>query len=424
MSSFVDEVRVNARGGDGGGGMASFERTKLKPRGNPNGGNGGSGGSVVLVSDSSVPSLAPFARTRSYRAEPGGRGGPNNRHGADGPDLVMRVPVGTIVRDTSSAEMLADLARPDVSFVAARGGRGGRGHTSLKSSQDRIPNYAERGEPGEEASLILELRLVADVGFVGPPNAGKSTLLTAISRANREIADYPFTTIDPGLGVVEVGERRFVAADLPGLIEGASEGRGLGLRFLRHATRCRVLAVVVDAAGDDPAAELEAVAGEIDAFDPDLRERMRIVVANKIDIEGARVDGVASWARENDAECVAVSAMHGTNVDRLIAVLDTRVRESYENEPEAETFAVLRPVLPDRVVVTREGGGFRVRSERVERLVAQTPLDNARATRRLQKRLRAMGVEAALAREGAQEGDDVYIGNRTFEFYPEDAPRA
>jgi len=420
MSSFVDEVRIAVRGGDGGGGMASFERTKLKPRGNPNGGNGGSGGSVLLVSDDSVPSLAPFARTRTYRADGGGKGGPNNRHGADGPDLVLRVPVGTIVRDAKTGETLADLARANVEFVAARGGRGGRGNTSLKSSLDRIPNYAERGEPGGEASLVLELRLVADVGFVGPPNAGKSTLLGAISRAHPAVADYPFTTIDPGLGVVEVSERRFVAADLPGLIEGASEGRGLGLRFLRHATRCRVLAGVVDAAGDDPAAELDAVAAEIAAFDPALRGRLRLVVANKIDLEGADADAVGVWARAHDAECIAVSAMHGTNVDELVRVLDERVAESHANEPEPETFAVLRPVTPDRVVVTREGGGFRVRSERVERLVAQTALDNPRATRRLQQRLRAMGVESALTREGAREGDDVFIGDRTFEFFPEE----
>jgi GTP-binding protein len=424
MSSFVDEVAVRVRGGDGGAGMSSFERTKLKPRGNPNGGNGGAGGSVVLVSDSSVPSLAPLQRTRFYRAEAGGRGGPNNRHGADGTDLELRVPVGTIVKDADSGEMLADLARTEVSYVVARGGRGGRGNASLKSSEDRIPNYSERGEPGQEASLLLELRLVADVGFVGPPNAGKSTLLTAISRANREIADYPFTTIDPGLGVVEISEKRFVAADLPGLIEGASEGRGLGLRFLRHATRCRVLAAVVDAAGDDPPGELEAVAAEIEAFDPALRDRLRVVVANKIDLDGADADAVAVWARATDADCVAVSAMHGTNVDELVALLARLIEDSYENEPEPETFAVLRPVAPDRVVVTKEGDGYRVSSDRVELLVAQTALDNARATRRLQRRLRAMGVETALLREGAREGDDVFIGDRTFEFYPEDTQHA
>jgi GTP-binding protein len=420
MSSFVDEVRVRVRAGDGGGGMASFERTKLKPRGNPSGGNGGAGGSVVLLSDASVPSLAPLARTRSYRADGGGKGGANNRHGANGADLVLHVPVGTIVRDADGGEMLADLARADVSFVAARGGRGGRGNASLSSSQDRIPGYAERGEPGQEASLVLELRLVADVGFVGPPNAGKSTLLTAISRANREIADYPFTTIDPGLGVVEVGDRRFVAADLPGLIEGASQGRGLGLRFLRHATRCRVLAAVVDAASHDAAGDLEAVAGEIASYDASLRERLRVVVANKIDLDAADVAPVAAWARAHDAACLAVSAKNGTNIAEVVRTLDVLVAESHANEPEPETFAVLRPVTPDPVVVAREGGGFRVRSERVERLVAQTPLGDARATRRLQRRLRALGVEAALARAGAREGDDVFIGERTFEFYPED----
>ena len=423
MSSFVDEVRLTLRGGDGGAGMASFARTKLKPRGNPDGGDGGRGGSVILHSDDSVPSLAPFTRKRSYRAESGGRGGPNNRHGRDGPDLVLRVPVGTLVRDSTTGELLADLARPGVEFVAARGGLRGRGNASLKSSADRVPNYAEQGEPGEEASLALELRLVADAGFVGPPNAGKSTLLTAISRANREIADYPFTTIDPGLGVVHIGDRRIVAADLPGLIAGASEGRGLGLRFLRHATRCRVLAAVVDAASADPAAELDAVLGEIAAYDPSLAERVNVVVANKIDLN-ADTAAVFAWAKAHRARCVAVSAKAGTNVDDLVDVLDRLVSESYAAQPVAETFAVLRPVLPDRVVVTREEGGFRVSSERVERLVEQTPLDNPRATRRLQRRLRQMGVEAELLRLGAREGDEVFIGGATFEFYPEEQARA
>ena len=420
MSSFVDEVRLDVRAGAGGHGMASFARTKLKPRGNPDGGDGGRGGSVILQSDESVPSLAPYVRKRSHRAEPGGRGGPNNRHGADAPDLVLRVPVGTLVHDGRTGETLADLARPGVEFVAAPGGRGGRGNAALRSSVDRIPNYAERGEPGGEATLVLELRLVADVGFVGPPNAGKSTLLGAISRAHPAVADYPFTTIDPGLGIVDLDDRRFVAADLPGLIEGASEGRGLGLRFLRHATRCRVLAAVVDSAAQDPAADLAAVAAEIATYDAALRDRLRIVVANKIDLEGADPESAAIWARSHDADCVPVSAKLGTNVDALIRTLAAHVDESYAAQPEAETFAVLRPVTPDRIVVSREGNGFRVRSERIERLVAQTALDNPRATRRLQRRLRALGVERALAREGAQEGDDVFIGDRTFEFYPEE----
>jgi len=418
--AFVDEVQLTVRGGDGGSGMSSFARTKLKPRGNPDGGNGGRGGSVILVSDDSVASLAPYARRRSQRGESGGRGGANNRHGADGPDLVLEVPVGTIVRDAATGEMLADLARPGVEFVAARGGRGGRGNASLRSSIDRIPNYAERGETGEDANLVLELRLVADVGFVGPPNAGKSTLLGAISRAHPAVADYPFTTIDPGLGVVEHENARFVAADLPGLIEGASEGRGLGLRFLRHATRCRVLAAVVDVATGDAAADLDALTAEIEAYDPSLLDRLHVVVANKIDLETADTSAAAAWSRPRGARCVPVSAKAGTNVSELIDVLTELVEVASAAQPAAETFAVLRPVMPDRVLVTREGPGFRVRSDRVERLVAQTALDNPRATRRLQRRLRAMGVETALTREGAREGDDVFIGAATFEFYPEE----
>jgi GTP-binding protein len=247
-----------------------------------------------------------------------------------------------------------------------------------------------------------------------------------MSEAHPAIADYPFTTIHPGLGVVEVDAHgaRFVAADLPGMIEGASQGRGLGLRFLRHATRCRVLAVVVDVAAPDPAADLDAVAKEMAEFDVALLERLVVVVANKIDLDDADAATVDTWAREHDAQVVAVSARVKTNIDSLVAELAARVTLSFATQAPPETFAVLRPVTPDRVVVTREGSGFRVRSERAELLVAQTAMDNPRAVRRLQKRLRSMGVEAALAKEGAHLGDDVFIGDRTFEFYPEESARA
>ena len=233
--SFVDEVRMRVRAGDGGAGGLSFLRTKLQPKGGPDGGDGGRGGSVVLLAEAGLGSLAPYARRRVLRSPDGGPGSGNNRHGADGEDVVLPVPVGTVVR--SGGELLADLAKPESRFVVARGGRGGRGNAALKSPRDRLPNYAEPGEPGEEREVVLELHLVADVGLLGAPNAGKSTLLGAISRANPKIGAYPFTTIDPGLGVVEVDEARLIVADLPGLIEGASEGKGLGLRFLRHAQR-------------------------------------------------------------------------------------------------------------------------------------------------------------------------------------------
>ena len=416
--SFVDEVRIRVHAGDGGDGGLSFLRTKLQPKGGPDGGDGGRGGSIVIVAEPGLGSLAPYARKRAVKAPAGGPGGGNNRHGADGDEVLLAVPVGTVVR--SGGELLADLAKPESRFVAARGGRGGRGNAALKSPRDRLPNYGEPGEPGEEREIVLELHLVADVGLLGAPNAGKSTLLGAISRANPKIGAYPFTTIDPGLGVVEVDEDRLIVADLPGLIEGASEGKGLGLRFLRHAQRCSLLALVVDVAAADPVGDLESVFSEVRSFDADLAARARVVVANKIDLQGDTV-AVTEWAGKHRAHLVAVSAADAVNLEELRRVLAAAVAEAKAERGEPQSFAVYRPAVEDRIVVHREDGAFRVRSERIERTVAQTPLDNPRAVRRMQRRLRSLGVEKALRREGANEGDEVRIGDAAFEWIPEDA---
>jgi GTP-binding protein len=416
--SFVDEVRLRVRAGDGGAGGLSFLRTKLQPKGGPDGGDGGNGGSIVVVAEAGLGSLSPYVRKHLVRAADGGDGGGNNRHGANGDDVVLPVPVGTVVR--GDGELLADLAKPGSRFVAARGGQGGRGNGALKSSRDRLPNYSEPGEPGEEREVVLELHLVADVGLLGAPNAGKSTLLGAISRADPKIGAYPFTTIDPGLGVVEVGEDRLIVADLPGLIEGASEGRGLGLRFLRHAQRCSLLALVVDAAGDDPADDLASVYAEVEAFDPQLAARARVVVANKIDLNDDYTD-VATWASAHNARLVAISAADAVNLAELREVLGQAVHEAKAELGEPQSFAVYRPAVSDRIVVHREDDAFRVRSERIERAVAQTPIDNPRAVRRMQRRLKALGVEKALRREGANEGDEVRIGEVAFEWIPDDA---
>ncbi len=416
--SFVDEVRLRVHAGDGGAGGLSFLRTKLQPKGGPDGGDGGDGGSVVVVAEAGLGSLAPYVRKRLVRANSGGQGGGNNRHGANGDDVVLPVPVGTVVR--GGGELLADLAKPGSRFVAARGGHGGRGNAALRSSRDRLPNYSEPGEPGEEREVVLELHLVADVGLLGAPNAGKSTLLGAISRADPKIGAYPFTTIDPGLGVVEVGEERLIVADLPGLIEGASEGKGLGLRFLRHAQRCSLLALVVDVAGDDPAGDLESVYAEVHAFDPALAERARVVIANKIDLTDEYADA-ATWASAHGAQLVAISAADAVNLNEAREVLARAVREAKAELGEPQSFAVYRPAVADRIVVHREDGAFRVRSERIERAVAQTPIDNPRAVRRMQRHLKALGVEKALRREGANEGDEVRIGDVAFEWIPEDA---
>ncbi len=415
--SFVDEVRLRVRAGDGGAGGLSFLRTKLQPKGGPNGGDGGRGGSVIAVADPGLGSLAPYVRKSLVRADGGQPGGPHNRNGADGVDVLVPVPVGTVVR--SDGEVLADLARPDSRYVIAEGGRGGRGNAALKSSRDRLPNYSEPGEPGHELFVTFELHLVADVGLLGPPNAGKSTLLGAVSRATPKIGAYPFTTIDPNLGIVDVDDdTRLTVADLPGLIEGASEGRGLGLRFLRHAQRCSLLALVVDVASDDPVGDLESVYREVASFDAALAERARVVIANKIDIGGDR-SRIESWAHSHAADVVAISAAEGVNLDDLRRVLGPAVARAKAELGEPQSFAVYRPAVEDRIIVHREDGGFRVRSERIERAVAQTPINNVRAVRRLQRRLKTMGVEKALRREGANEGDEVRIGDVAFEWIPD-----
>ena len=415
--SFVDEVRLRVRAGDGGGGGLSFLRTKLQPKGGPNGGDGGRGGSVIAVADAGLGSLAPYVRKSIVRAGNGEPGGPHNRNGADGDDVMVQVPVGTVVK--SDGEVLADLAKPDSRYVIARGGRGGRGNAALKSSRDRLPNYSEPGEPGGEFDVTFELHLVADVGLLGPPNAGKSTLLGAISRATPKIGAYPFTTIDPNLGIVDAGDdARLTVADLPGLIEGASEGRGLGLRFLRHAQRCSLLALVVDVASDDPVGDLESVYGEVSSFDEELARRARVVIANKIDIGGDRAR-IEAWARDHGADVVAISAADAVNLDDLRVTLARAVALAKAELGEPQSFAVYRPAVEDRIVVHREDGAFRVRSERIERAVAQTPIHNPRAVRRLQRRLKTMGVERALRREGANEGDEVRIGDIAFEWIPD-----
>lgn len=427
-SSFVDEARVFARAGNGGSGSASFHREKFKPRGGPDGGDGGRGGSVVLVADPSVESLRWLSTHPHQRAKGGASGGSNNKRGADARDLEIGVPVGTVVRDSSTGEMLADLAKPDGRFIAARGGRGGRGNASLVSRVERAPSFAEQGEAGEERDLTLELHLVADIGLLGPPNAGKSTLLAAVTRASPRVGAYPFTTVEPSLGVLdpdtwpEAGLEdvdRLVVADLPGLIEGAAEGRGLGARFLRHAERCAVLVVVVDLAAPDPRGDLDDVVAEVRAHDPALEGRIRMVVGNKLDLPQADLDPVRSSSEESGVRCLGISAEGRRGLEELVGALVEEVARARAERGEPESFAVFRPVVPDRIRVQREDDAFRVIGERAERLVSMTPLSNPGAVRHLQRRLKALGVEQALTREGAREGDEVRIGETAFEFLPE-----
>ena len=411
MAGFVDEAVVFVRAGRGGDGAASFHREKYKPKGGPDGGNGGAGGDVVLEVSGEVFDLSSLARNPHVRAEDGGRGHGNNRHGRDGADRTVAVPDGTLVREERGP--LADLVGPGARAVVARGGRGGRGNAALASSRNRLPATAERGEPGEEHRLELELRLVADVGLVGLPNAGKSTLLSRLTAARPKVADYPFTTLAPNLGVAETPEERFVVADVPGLVEGAHEGRGLGHRFLRHISRCPALVYVVDLSGERPEEDLATVRAEVEAFDPDLAGRPSVVAATKADL----VPDPEARAARLRAEAMVVSGTTGTGIE---ALADRVARLSAEAPaPSRQTHVTLRPGR-EPFVVRRTGERFEVEGRQVERWVRQADLEDPRQVARLQDRLRKAGVERRLAEVGARRGDEVLIAGQAFEFLPED----
>jgi GTP-binding protein len=414
--AFVDEARINVIAGSGGDGAVAFHREPYKPKGGPDGGDGGNGGSVLLRADRSVGTLLDLRDHPHIKAAPGARGEGKRRHGQRGKDRVVLVPPGTVVSDEDGT-VIADLANEGDELVAARGGRGGRGNARFASATRRAPAFAEGGEPGEENALQLELRLLADVGLVGFPNAGKSTLISRISAARPRIADYPFTTLEPNLGVVMVDNDSLVVADIPGLVPGAHEGKGLGDRFLRHVRRAAVLVFMVDLAAvdRDPFEDVHVLREEIKSFDVELVKRPSLVVANKVDVGRERVDEVTK--RFPDA--LVISAATGEGVDVLVARLAETLARARAKEP-ARAGYVRYVIKPETIEVTREDSAWRVHASKVERAVAMTDLGNDEAVRRLQRKLISMGVERALQQSGARVGDEVRIGDATFEFQPEE----
>jgi GTP-binding protein len=401
--SFVDLVQVNLRGGDGGAGAISFRREAHVPRGGPDGGDGGAGGDVYLRADRNTASLLSYRDHPHRRAPSGTHGGGAKRHGARGDDLIVTVPVGTTVQDRAG-DVLADLVQDGDTYLAARGGRGGRGNARFLSNARRAPGFAEQGEYGEEQWLRLEVRLLADAALVGFPNAGKSTLISAVSAAKPKIADYPFTTLAPNLGVVRFRDHEFVVADIPGLIEGAAEGRGLGHEFLRHVERARVLVLLLDLApadGRSPVEQQRVLLDELGRYRPELLERPRFVVANKADVATTTLD---------DPDALVISAVTRQGIDRLLGRLGALVEDARGAEPELEPVVVLRPVEEGFRVTRDDDAVWRVTGRDAERVVAMADLTNDEAMAYVQHRLRAMGVERALARAGAREGDIVRIG--------------
>lgn len=416
------------RGGRGGDGCVSFRREKYVPRGGPDGGDGARGGDVVLVATRQVRDLATLSRKPHVRAAAGGHGRGAQRHGAVGADLLVQVPVGTEVR-ADDEELLGDLTVEGQRLVVARGGEGGRGNTCFKSSTRQAPRFAERGLPGEERWLDLRLKLLADVGLVGLPNAGKSSLLAALTRARPKIASYPFTTIEPNLGVLDGHEGPIVLADIPGLIEGASAGAGLGGRFLAHIERTAALVYVVDASQgpNKVLAALRTVREELAAFRQGLAVRPAVVALNKSDLarggdlrDAARAVAALGWAKA----AVAVSAAKGTGLDPLVDELTVLMRGVRAVETaEAAAAAVAEPIVlrpgQDRLeafTVTREGDAFRLNGAALERIVAKADLDNEEAVAYLQEVIARAGVDQALRRAGAVPGDTVLVGETSLEF--------
>jgi GTP-binding protein len=423
---FHDRARIHVRGGAGGNGVVSFRREAHVPKGGPDGGDGGRGGDVAIVVDASLRDLSGFRRGAHFTAKRGGHGEGANRHGATPEVLEIRVPPGTVVEDLESGDRW-DLLSPGVRALVARGGSGGRGNKQFATATRQSPRFAERGLPGEERSLELHLKLTADAGLVGLPNAGKSSLLARITRAQPKVADYPFTTLEPVLGTLERDDRQLVIADIPGLIEGASSGAGLGHEFLAHVERCRLLVHVLDLKpldGSDPADNFETVEAELREHGHGLAELPRFLALSKADLvpaEEAR-EAVERWRQRLGVEVFATSAATGDGLDELSGAIFRHVLPQEREEERAETPAthrVYRPGRGEAYSVHRTGpGAFRVDGERVERLIARHDVDNDEALRYVEERLRALGVIKALESAGFEPGDDVEIAGIVFELDP------
>lgn len=414
----VDEARIFVASGKGGDGIVAFRREKYVSRGGPAGGNGGRGGDVILKADANLNTLYYFRKRVHFKARAGGRGGPSNKTGADADALVVSVPMGTVVRDAETDKLIADLLDPESQALVARGGRGGRGNSHFRSAANQAPRIAEKGEPGMERWLTLELKMIADIALVGVPNAGKSTFLSVVSNAKPKIADYPFTTLQPNLGAVVYDDQVLVFADIPGLIEGAHLGVGLGHSFLRHVQRTRLIVHILDGSADDPIADYSQINTELALYDEALSERPEIVAVNKMDLPEVR----EYWGLLQEQlqergvmDPVAISALTRENVTALIQRV---FREIARLPAPVMRAAIEDPVyeLEDDFAVSVEAGVYYVTGERIERAAAMTYWDYEQAVARFQKILDALGISAALEKSGVQPGDTVFIGDFELEW--------
>jgi len=418
---FTDQVEIHVRSGKGGDGMVHFHREKFIPRGGPDGGDGGKGGDVVFEVKHTLNTLSSFRQNQKFKAEDGVRGGPSQQSGRAGKDLVIHVPPGTVIFDADSGEIIGDLTQPSQQIVICKGGRGGRGNQHFATSRNQAPRTAEKGAPHEERRLRLELKLIADIGLIGVPNAGKSTLLTALTNAKPKIAAYPFTTLEPNLGVAEIDvNASVVLADIPGLIEGASQGAGLGHDFLRHVQRTRVLIHLLDGLSDDPIADYSQINSELSLFDPNLAKKPQIVALNKIDQPEVqeRLADIQKKFKKLKVEWMTISALARTNTRELLV----KAFQVLQETPALESFEAPMPVYkskedPREFNVTREGAHeWRITGASIERAAKMTYWEHDGSLRRFQKIMETLGIDDALRKAGVEEGDTVAIGDFELEW--------
>lgn len=421
---FIDRARIFVQSGKGGDGMSSFRHEKFVPKGGPNGGDGGQGGNVVLVADRNVNTLVDFRFRRLFKAKPGGKGEGSNKYGRNAEDLLITVPLGTIVKDEETGQVMADLSRDGQRAIVAKGGRGGRGNWHFRTSANRTPTFAERGEPGEERWLRLELKVLADVGLLGYPSVGKSSILRKVSAAQPEVAAYHFTTLNPILGVVNLPDHRsFVMADIPGLIDGASEGVGLGHDFLRHIERTKILIHVVDVSGiegRDPIEDYEKINAELAKYSEKLARKRQVVAANKIDLLGDsdNLERLMDYMTAHGVEVYPICAMTGEGMDKILERVWTMLEE-YVEEPDETTEEVVYKAQnkPDFEVKRDDDGAFVITGARIENLVAMTNFDDDQSLRRFQRIWRYMELDKLLQEHGIQDGNTVRIYSMEFEYH-------
>lgn len=420
---FIDKAKITVQAGDGGNGMSSFRREKFVAQGGPNGGDGGRGGNIMFIVDHNLNTLIDFRYRRKFKAERGANGENKNMHGKGAEDLYIKVPVGTLVKDAATGQVLADLTEAGQTALIARGGRGGRGNARFVSSTHQAPTFAEKGEPGEQKDLQLELKLLADVGLVGYPSVGKSSILAKVTSAKPEIAAYHFTTLSPVLGVVSLAEEAsFVLADIPGLIEGAHEGVGLGHEFLRHVERTKVLIHVVDVSGSegrDPIEDFEQINQELGLYSELLTKRPQLIAANKMDLPEAKenVEKLTAYLQEKGYEIFPVSAATGEGLKPLLWRAYQMVQE-YVPEVAPVTETVVYQAKPDNeITISRsDDGAFIVQGKELEKIVVMTHFEDDEGLRRFQLAWRRLGVDSALKKRGIKEGDTVRIADMEFEF--------